>query len=250
MGSLLQRIFIPFKCSHEHCIKSFMIGICRAHRLPWACGAGTLQTSRATWMHTNWENETCNNNRAIGFSMKKNQSNRYYRISQLQKIIKSVLLKVSYWSGNTRHSLSRVVHGWDHHLISQKQEKRGFSHLPWAVPWTWLAWACRPTPPMKRLKNSCPHQIINNTPEVLKNKIRWIPWGKEQHLIRLKIYCGEVGHLKGMISFWEMTFLRYLVALWRGIALMAWAVSLVFLKWTLKLEPCARIVKSEIANQN
>ena len=125
MGSLLQRIFIPFKCSHEHCIKSFMIGICRAHRLPWACGAGTLQTSRATWMHTNWENETCNNNRAIGFSMKKNQSNRYYRISQLQKIIKSVLLKVSYWSGNTRHSLSRVVHGWDHHFNFTKIRETG-----------------------------------------------------------------------------------------------------------------------------
>ena len=37
-------------------------------------------------------------------------------------------------------------------------------------------------------------------------------------------------YLKGMISFWAMTFLRYLVALWRGMALMAWAVSLVFLK--------------------
>ena len=69
---------------------------------------------------------------------------------------------------------------------------------------------------------------------------------------------GEPTHLKGMISFWEITFLRYLVALgirlhmirnhhihirgakgtcvlykiylWRGMALMAWAVSLVFLK--------------------
>ena len=40
--------------------------------------------------------------------------------------------------------------------------------------------------------------------------------------------------LMGTISLWAITFLRYLVARCRGMALMAWAVSLVFLKWTLR----------------
>ena len=48
--------------------------------------------------------------------------------------------------------------------------------------------------------------------------------------------------LKGIISVWVMTFFRYLVARFRGRAFMAWAASLVFLKWTLRLEALADLV--------
>lgn len=43
----------------------------------------------------------------------------------------------------------------------------------------------------------------------------------------------------GIICFWAITSLRYLYALRMCIFLIAWAVSLVFLKWTRKYEPRA-----------
>ena len=42
--------------------------------------------------------------------------------------------------------------------------------------------------------------------------------------------------LKGTISFLAITFFRYFLARFRGIFLIAWAVSLVFLKWTLDID--------------